>query len=202
LNKANAVLTGIAAAAVAGPALAVGLHWALPLDFVGAGLAYIWTYNWAARPPSRAKIDEARLGQSKYKTARALLNEGMAALARLRRVGRSVRDRSMRREIKELYKTAKRAIDHVRADPDKAMPARRLFTFYLPNAASVAEGWVSLEQQASPSMDRARQTRITVRDLNSAFAKFADDLAEPQLQGLDVDLKLLNEAMKRDLEKA
>jgi 5-bromo-4-chloroindolyl phosphate hydrolysis protein len=113
-----------------------------------------------------------------------------------------ITDRAMRREIKELYKSARRAIDHVRADPDKAMPARRLFTFYLPNAASVAEGWLSLEKQASPSMERARQTRLTVRDLNGAFAKFADDLAEPQLQGLDIDLKLLNDAMKRDLEKA
>jgi hypothetical protein len=89
----------------------------------------------------------------------------------------------------------------VRADPTRAMAVRRLLTFYLPNAASLAEGWVALEGRALPSPERMTQTGQTLRSLNEAFAKFADDMAEPQMQTLDVDLKVVNDALKSDLEK-
>jgi 5-bromo-4-chloroindolyl phosphate hydrolysis protein len=195
------MLVGAATAAVTAPILALGFDLPVWIDGAGAAGSFLVAYNWARQRPSKARLEEARLTQARYKTARALLAEGGAALIRLRRVGKAIRDRGMRRQIRDLYKTGQRVLAHVRADPAKAMSVRRVMTFYLPNAASVAEGWLSLERQASPSAQRAAQTRATVRDLNAAFAKFADDLAEPQLQVLDLDLKMLNDAMKVDLEK-
>ena len=55
---------------------------------------------------------------------------------------------------------------------------------------------------ARPSNERIDQTRSTMHALGQAFAKFADDVAEPQLQELDLDLKVLNDALKADLETA
>ena len=45
------------------------------------------------------------------------------------------------------------------------------------------------------------QTGATLRSLNEAFAKFSDDMVEPQMQTLDIDLKVVNDALKSDLEK-
>jgi hypothetical protein len=81
------------------------------------------------------------------------------------------------------------------------MAVRRLLNFYLPNAASVAEGWRALENKSEPSPERVRETRETMAQLNDAFTRFADDLHEPQMQTLDLDLKVLNDALKQDLER-
>jgi hypothetical protein len=45
------------------------------------------------------------------------------------------------------------------------------------------------------------QTGATLRTLNEAFAKFSDDMVEPQMQTLDIDLKVVNDALRADLEK-
>ena len=76
-----------------------------------------------------------------------------------------------------------------------------MLTFYLPNAASLAEGWRTLETRSSPSPERIAQTRETMQALGDAFGKFADQAVAPQLQALDLDLKVLNDALKADLEK-
>jgi hypothetical protein len=141
-------------------------------------------------------LDEAQMA-----TADALLAEGRDALERLRTAGRSLRDKPMRAEVERLSLTADRILRDVRADPSKAMSVRRLMTFYLPNAASLAEGWRALEGRALPSSERERQTRETMTALNEAFDRFGDQLVQPQVQTLDLDLKVLNDALKTDLER-
>jgi len=44
------------------------------------------------------------------------------------------------------------------------------------------------------------QTGPTLRALNEAFSRFSDDLMEPQMQTLDIDLKVVNDALKSDLD--
>ena len=134
-------------------------------------------------------------------TARELVAEGRAALERLRRAGCAVRDELMREEIKLLGMKADRVLRDAEADPACAMQVRRLFTFYLPNAASVAEGWRVLESKPEPEPVLATQTRETVANLNDAFSKFAEEMHEPKLQTLDLDLRVLNNALKQDLEE-
>jgi hypothetical protein len=111
-----------------------------------------------------------------------------------------IHDQLMREEIRLLTMKADRVLREVRHDPDKVMAVRRLLTFYLPNAASVAEGWRALENKSEPSPERVRETRETMAQLNDAFTRFADDLHEPQLQTLDLDLKVLNDALRQDLD--
>jgi hypothetical protein len=59
----------------------------------------------------------------------------------------------------------------------------------------------ALENKSEPSPDRVQQTRETMAQLNDAFTRFADELHEPQLQTLDLDLKVLNDALRHDLEQ-
>jgi hypothetical protein len=90
-------------------------------------------------------------------------------------------------------------VKDVRENPDRAMAVRRLLTFYLPNAASVAEGWRTLESRTSASAtERMTQARDVMKSLTAAFDQYADAVAEPELQSLDLDLKILKDALKAD----
>jgi hypothetical protein len=202
LSRGTAILLAAVAAAIAFPATAIGLN--LPLWLSGAlsvgafGGMYL-VMRAGARP---AAITDGALADAVLQTGRGLLADATAALDRLKRVHAQVRDPGMRSQIGELYATGQKVVADVRADPGKAMAVRRLLTFYLPNAASLAEGWVALEGRAIPSPERMTQTAGTLRSLNEAFHRFSDDMGEPQMQTLDIDLKVVNDALKSDLADA
>jgi hypothetical protein len=103
--------------------------------------------------------------------------------------------------VQSLAKTTDAVLTDVRANTDRAMVVRRLFTFYLPNAVSVAEGWQTLERHVNPSPVRVQQTRDTMQALNDAFVKYAQDADAPEMQELDTTLKVLRDSLKSDLEK-
>ena len=192
-----------AGAAIALPLLALALK--LPLWLAAVVALAVFGGLWLVLRPSGASAsgltDEAVL-DARTQTARELLADGTAALGRLQAALKAIKDAPMRTEVTNLANTGAKVLKDVRADPGRAMAVRRLLTFYLPNAAGLAEGWLALESHARPSNERIDQTRSTMHALGQAFAKFADDVAEPQLQELDLDLKVLNDALKADLETA
>ena len=70
------------------------------------------------------------------------------------------------------------------------MAVRRLLTFYLPNAASLAEGWVTLEGSAVPSPERMAQTGADaalaergLRQVRRRHGRAADADARPRPEG-------------------
>ena len=197
-SGAAAILAGTVAALVP-PVLVLGFDQpaglGLGLGFGVAG-ALFGLLGMGRRTPREGAVSDGRAD-----TARELVAEGQAALERLRRTGRAIRDELMREEIKLLTMKADRVIREAQADPDCAMQVRRLFTFYLPNAASVAEGWRVLENKPEPEPELSTQARETVAALNDAFTRFAEEMHEPKLQTLDLDLKVLNNALKDDLEE-
>ena len=201
MGRDTPILISGVAAAVALPVLALGLGLPLWLSAVIAAAVFAgaWLLLRSGGGAGAGLTDDA-LMDARYDTARDLLADGSGAQERLLKAVRAVKDAPMRAEIQNLADTGARVIKEVRADPDRAMPVRRLLTFYLPNAASLAEGWIALESRTHPSPERMEQTRSTMKSLGDAFAKFADDVAEPQLQALDLDLKVLNDALKSDLE--
>jgi hypothetical protein len=201
MGRGTAILVGAVVAAVAFPVLALGLGLPLWLAAVisAGGFAGAWLLLKPAVGPGLT--DEAVL-EARGETARGLVADGTAALQRLERSLAQIKDKPMRAEVQKLADIGEKVLKDVRTSPDRAMAVRRLLTFYLPNAANLAEGWQTLESRATPSPDRAAQTRQTMHSLGDAFAKLADEVSEPQLQALDLDLKVLNDALKSDLETA
>jgi hypothetical protein len=201
MSRGTAILISAAAAAVAFPAAALGLHLPLWLDGGLSAAVFGGLYLVVRRPAAGSGLDDDSVIEARNQTGRGLLEDGTAALDRLRRSGKMIQDAPMRGQVERLCRTADKVIQGVRTDPGKAMAVRRLLTFYLPNAASLSEGWQALEQRTTPGGDRAEQTRKTMLALNDAFSQYADDLTQPQMQTLDLDLKVLNDALKSDLEK-
>ena len=201
-SGASALFAG-AVAAIIPPVLVLGFDQPIWLGLGAAAGAFgaIWGLTRTGRPRPRGGLDVAAITGARADTARDLIAEGQAALERLRATARSVRDELMREEIKLLTMKAERVIRDIREHPDRVMAVRRLLSFYLPNAASVAEGWKALELKHTPAPEIELQTRETMAQLNDAFGQFADQAQQPQLQTLDLDLKVLRDAMKADLER-
>ena len=203
MSRGTAILIAAIAAALVLPLATLGLR--LPL-WVGAPIAAgVFFGAWLVlRSISTAPdgFDADAVNDARSETSRMLLNTASAPLARLEAAAKAITDPAMRAQVRSLADTGQKVVQGVKADPDRAMAVRRLLTFYLPNAASLAEGWRALETRAQPSDERMKQTRETMQSLNQAFSQFADNLVEPQLQTLDVDLKVLKDALQADLSQA
>jgi hypothetical protein len=201
-SRGTAILLAAVAAALAFPATAIGFDlpiWlSAALSASVAGGSYLVLH--AGRKPG--ELDDGAVAEALSHTRRGLLADATGALEQLKRIHAQVRDPSVRGQIADLFTTGQKVVAGVRADPSKTMAVRRLLTFYLPNAASLAEGWLALEGRAIPSPERMTQTAGTLRALTDAFHRFSDDLAQPQMQTLDIDLKVVNDALKADLADA
>ena len=197
-GRGQSTLLAGGAAAVALPALALGVH--LPLPIAGLVSAAVFAGVWLLAPgPTARTLDVDALTETQDGTARALIADAQGALVRLKAAGDGVRDPQMRASVEKLQATAGRVLGDLRTSPDRVMAVRRLLTFYLPNAASLAEGWRALEATTRPSPERVAQTRSTMLALDDAFTRYAADLQAPQLQTLDLDLRVLNDALKSDV---
>jgi 5-bromo-4-chloroindolyl phosphate hydrolysis protein len=200
MGRGTATLLAAVAAALTLPLLALGLHlpWWLALVVAAAVFGGAWLLLKPAGGLGFGLSDTSIL-EARSDTAQGLLREAANAIERLRKARREIKDAPMRTEIANLLEVGDKVMREVREDPNRAMAVRRLLTFYLPNAASVADGWCTLEARATPSPERMTQTREVMGGLSQAFAKYADDVAEPELQTLDLDLKVLKDALKADL---
>ena len=201
LSAGAAATTAGVAAALTPPVLVLGFGlpaW-LALTIAFLGFVVLWFLLKPGAEPGR--LDAGAIRDNRRGAAEDLIADGERALQRLREAPRTIRDQLMREEIRLLVMKADRVMREVRGQPDKVMAVRRMLNFYLPNAASVAEGWRALENKSEPSPDRVQQTRETMAQLNDAFTRFADELHEPQMQTLDLDLKVLNDALKHDLDE-
>lgn len=202
--RRGAGLIGGCVAALALPLLALGLNlplWLSALVAVAIGVG-VWLVAPGLLGGAKGGLEDEAVLEARSEAVRELLRDGQAALDRLRAAARLVKDGDMKGGLNTLAASADRVLAQVRSDPDRAMAVRRLMSFYLPNAASLAEGWRSLEDRSAPSDARMAQTRDTVKALNQAFTRFEDQAAEPQLKTLDLDLKVLNDALKSDLERS
>lgn len=201
MGRGMATLWAGVAAAIVLPAAALGLHlpWWLALLIAAAVFVGLWLVLKRGSGLGSGLTDEAVL-DARGDTARDLLTGASAAVDRLKSAAKAIKDQGMRDQVDQLSKVGERVLREVRDDPDRAMAVRRLLTFYLPNAASVADGWRTLETRALPSPQRMTQTREVMGGLTQAFAKYADDVAAPELQTLDLDLKVLKDALKADLQ--
>lgn len=202
MGRETAILIAGLAGAVTMPLLALGLGLPLWLSFGVGGGVYAGLYFLLRSGGARGSdLDNDDLIEARNETVRGLIDDAAAALARLKQVAPRIQDQTMRGEVMSLAKTTDAVLADVREEPGRAMAVRRLFTFYLPNALGVAEGWQTLERHANPSPLRVQQTRETMRALNETFLKFAQDADAPEMQQLDTTLKVLKDSLKSDLER-
>jgi hypothetical protein len=85
---------------------------------------------------------------------------------------------------------------HVTADPARLPTLLRAFTYYLPAAAELGEDRARLAPQADAR--RLLEIDDTLARLADAFAGFERQALAPDLQELDLDLRLIDQALASD----
>ena len=90
-------------------------------------------------------------------------------------------------------------LDAVAVHPNKIHPILRFFTYYLPATADLVADRLALADHAGP----ARLTEIdeTLTRLREAFNSFEEAVLRPDLEAVDLDMELLDQALKDDLRR-
>ncbi|MBZ9799907.1 5-bromo-4-chloroindolyl phosphate hydrolysis family protein [Mesorhizobium sp. ES1-4] len=144
-------------------------------------------------------LDLSTLSGSKVAFARELLAQAQPAADRLSAAAGSIADKDMKAKVKNLSDIAADVISKVETKPETAPSVRRFLTYYVPQAAEVAEGYATLANRRAPSQARLANVGAVITKLQDAFVHYADSLADSELGTLDVDLRLIQESLKEDI---
>ncbi len=144
-------------------------------------------------------LDLRSISGSRVAFARELLAQAQPAADRLAAAAGTIADKDMGAKVKNLSDIAADVISRIEAKPESAPSVRRFLTYYVPQAAEVAEGYAMLANRRAPSQARLASVGAVITKLQDAFVHYADGLAESELGTLDVDLQLIQESLKEDI---
>ena len=198
-NGLNWVVAGIAAAALI-PLLTFVVN--VPfLVALGIGLVALFGLVLLLAPRGLFEgIDVSAINKGKLELVRKVLADATPALERLDEASRRIRNAAIRKRGQDLTATARTIFARIEQNPERMISVQRFLTYYLPAAAELTESYGVLEQQRSPDPARLQQAETVLGKLNEAFGHYADTMLESDLSGLDVDLRLIERAVKDDLE--
>jgi hypothetical protein len=162
--------------------------------FVFAGLVFV-----LAPRQLFEGLDLKSISGSRVAFARELLAQAQPAADQLAAAASSISDKDMRAKVTNLSDIAADVIAKVEAKPETAPSVRRFLTYYVPQAAEVAEGYATLANRRAPSQARLANVGAVITKLQDAFVHYADSLADSELGTLDVDLRLIQESLKEDI---
>ncbi|WP_434722475.1 5-bromo-4-chloroindolyl phosphate hydrolysis family protein [Mesorhizobium sp. RIZ17] len=144
-------------------------------------------------------LDLRSIGGGQVAFARELLAQAQPAADRLAAAAGSIADKDMKAKVKDLSDIAADVISKVEAKPASAASVRRFLTYYVPQAAEIAEGYATLADRRAPSQQRLASIGSVITKLQDAFVHYADSQADSELGTLDVDLRLIQESLKEDI---
>lgn len=190
-GAANHHLIAAGAAAVAIPALALGLR----LEFWLSGLIGLMLYGGlllVLRP--QVAVGSGTRGE----LVEELLADAEPDHDRLVAAAKAIRHKPVAASVRHLAEIAVDIGKKLRARPENVGKVSRFFTYYLPRSADFAEGYQKLEQLRSQDRARMADAEDMLKKLEQAFSHYADSLVETDLGGLDVDMKLLRQSLESD----
>jgi 5-bromo-4-chloroindolyl phosphate hydrolysis protein len=132
------------------------------------------------------EVDQASLS-----LAREVLEQARTDLDALAAAAASIKDRRSRERLMHLHGIAHKVIDEVEQKPRRINNVRRLLTYYLPGAVRLATGYQVLESRLEPNRERVVAAEHMISQLDGVFTTYADKLSEDEVEGLDLEIKLL-----------
>lgn len=192
-------LAGGAAAALLLPVLTFGFRVPFWLALIVAACTCGGIVLVAAPRPRFEGMDVSVVGRAKMELAAELLEEAEPVVDRLAAAGARIRFKGTRDRVLHLAEVARHITDALAADPLKVGLVRRFITYYLPRAGEIATAYQLLERRPTPDKTRLAETRQMIERLDEAFTKYADNLVDADLDTLNIELKLLKDALDDDL---
>lgn len=188
---------GVGAALV--PALVLGLD--LPL-LVAAGLAVLVFFGLLFLLAPRRLfegIDISRLGRGRVDLARKVLGEALPHIEGLEAAALGIRKADVKTRVRQLATTASAIVAGVEQDANRLGTVSRFLVYYLPSAGKVVERYALLERMDRPDPALVAQSEGTIAKLEDAFSHYKDSLLDTDLADLDVELRLIDAAIRDDI---
>jgi hypothetical protein len=193
-----------AAAVIALPVFVLGFQapvW-LGLGAAVAIFAVLALFAAVRTPMINAKRQAAGLARPDAKggpAVRAAFADALPALSRLERAIETTPKNQLRDRLERISETGRKIIIEVEEDPARVSAVSRLLTYYLPRTADLADAYVQLRERGVEAPARRAAMDAVLVKLEDAFLHYADRLVDDDMKGVDVDIRLLNEALKEDL---
>lgn len=130
---------------------------------------------------------------------KAAFAEALPALARVEKVIETTPKNQMRDRLERIAETGRKIIVEVEEDESRLGAVSRLLTYYLPRTADMADAYAELRVRGAEAPERRAAMEDVLQKLEDAFLHYADRLVDDDMKGVDVDIRLLNEALKEDL---
>jgi len=184
------------AAATLLPLLVFGFGAPFWAGLIGAGAAYGGLSLLLSPRRPFEDVDPAKLSEGRLRVLRAALEETLPALARLEAL--KVRDRAVRERVAAIAASGRAVVAELEAAPEALASVQRLLTYYIPRAAELGEGYADMEARGVGAERRAAIADLLDK-LQHAFAHYRDQLADQELAALDVEIKLVGEALTDDI---
>lgn len=136
-------------------------------------------------------FDFEEADQASLALAGEVLEQAHADLDQLADTAKSIKNTDVRRRLTHLHEIAAKVVAEVEQKPRRVGNVRRLLTYYLPGAVRLGVGYQALEGQMAPSRERLEAAKKMIGELDSVFTTYADKLKEQEIEGLDLEIKLL-----------
>jgi 5-bromo-4-chloroindolyl phosphate hydrolysis protein len=145
------------------------------------------------------RLEASGAARAKIEFARELLIEATPQADRIEAAARSIHAAKVADQAKHLAIVARGIFAGIEKDPLRVDRVRRFLTYYLPQAAEIAEAYGALER--SPAHDAARIAAAgeLIDRLDMAFTRYAANVQDAALDNLDIELKLLRSSLDEDL---
>jgi hypothetical protein len=85
-------------------------------------------------------------------------------------------------------------------EPSKLVDVRRLVAVYLPRTREIATSFVEVEGKGLQERARAERVRAVLKRIDETFQHFGERMVEGDAKELDIELNLLEDSIKQELE--
>jgi 5-bromo-4-chloroindolyl phosphate hydrolysis protein len=198
-NDLNWIVGGLAAAVLL-PGLVLVASLPFWVAAIAAGLAFAGFVVLLAPRQMFDGMDVSSVARGRLEVVRKVLEDANRSLDRLEEAAKDIKSAAMRSTTAHLAKTARTIIAGVEKEPERLSSVQRFLTYYLPSAGDLTASYAVMEKQNSPDPARVKRTEAVIAKLDDAFEHYSDSLLESDLSNLDVELRLIEGAVKDDLE--
>lgn len=129
------------------------------------------------------------------------LEEGRAKARRIGDMAHRAAGGVMRDRILGAAQTAGAIIDYLAGHPERIAVARQFVSYYLDAALNILEGYLELRDSGGASAEVRESlgdAESALADIERAFAKILEKIMEQDLINLDVEIAVLQKAIKAD----
>ena len=147
-------------------------------------------------------LPKGEFSEARIDLARDVLIAADHALASLAATVEHLRNEAVQDKLLHLHRIASEVVSEVERDPERLMQVQRLLTYSLPAASRLSTGYLALERKRNPNPERVAETEAMIARLDKIFDDYADRLVMPEVEGLDVELRLLDDAIRDEEFKA